>query len=252
MPKLIIFTRHQIDHLLEDKRTIEECVGAFQEWMVDAIGELAAETPSVERCVVSQTLLSGYRKGSPRYDSLAELWFADEGDARELLRSEPYRALPSHPLVDSGAFGSILTTDHVAKDGPIPDRGVKSFEFVTRKPGIPLVEFGSYWRKVHGPLAARIPMIRRYVQSHCVPSEYHDGAQPMWDGVAITWFDDTSEMRRSAETPELAETRDDEPNFLAPGHLPFIITTEVAVPVPGEASVRELAPADREASGRNG
>ena len=74
-------------------------------------------------------------------------------------------------------------------------------------------------------------MIRRYVQSHCLLSEYRGGAQPAWDGVAITWFDGTDEMRRSAETPELAATRADEPNFLAPGHLPFIITTEHVVPV---------------------
>jgi hypothetical protein len=53
----------------------------------------------------------------------------------------------------------------------------------------------------------------------------------LYDGVAITWFDDTQAMRESATTPEYARTRADEVNFIAPGRLPFIITREhVIVP----------------------
>jgi uncharacterized protein (TIGR02118 family) len=42
--------------------------------------------------------------------------------------------------------------------------------FITRKPGIDEAEFHRYWREVHGPIAARIPQLRRYVQSHRVPA----------------------------------------------------------------------------------
>ena len=48
-----------------------------------------------------------------------------------------------------------------------------------------------------------------------------------WDGVASTWFDDVDDMRLSAKTEQYAGTRADEPNFVAPGVLPFIIATEV-------------------------
>jgi uncharacterized protein (TIGR02118 family) len=85
--------------------------------------------------------------------------------------------------------------------------------------------FQRYWREVHGPLAARIPVVRRYVQSHTRPSAYARGQTPAWDGVAVTWFDDTMAMRQSASSPEYAQVRADEPNFIAP-HAPFIITTE--------------------------
>ena len=44
--------------------------------------------------------------------------------------------------------------------------------------------------------------------------------------VALTWFDDTQAMRISAASPEYAQVRNDEPNFIAPGPLPFIITKE--------------------------
>ena len=53
-----------------------------------------------------------------------------------------------------------------------PPRGVKNVEFVTRKPGLAVDEFQRYWREIHGPLAAQIPVIRRYVQSHTRTSAY--------------------------------------------------------------------------------
>lgn len=226
VPKLIIFLKHSIDDLLSPKRRVEERVSAFQEEMTAAVGALADDVPGVRRCSVSSTLQSGYRSRSPLYDVVAEMWFDDESGALAARDADAYRTLAEHRLMESSRFCSILAQDHVAKDGAIPPAGVKSFEMVTRKPGMELDQFQSYWKQVHGPLAARIPMIRRYVQSHCLRREYDGGNEPAWDGVAITWFDDTDSMRRSAETRELAETRDDEPNFLAPGHLPFIITTE--------------------------
>jgi uncharacterized protein (TIGR02118 family) len=69
-------------------------------------------------------------------------------------------------------------------------------------------------------------MVRRYVQSHTRRSIYDSGKTPVYDGVAVTWFDDTRAMRESATTPEYARVRADEANFVGPGWLPFIITKE--------------------------
>jgi uncharacterized protein (TIGR02118 family) len=226
VPKLMIFLKHSIDDLLAPKRSLERRVSAFQDAMTAEIDDLVKDVPGVRRCSVSSTLLSGYRSQSRIYDVVAELWFDDESDTQTAREADAFRRLQEHRLTERSKFSSIVAEDHLAKAGAIPSAGVKSFEMVTRKPGMDLDQFKTYWKEVHGPLAARIPMIRRYVQSHCVPSEYRNGKQPAWDGVAITWFDDTESMRRSAETRELAETRNDEANFLAPGHLPFIITKE--------------------------
>ena len=106
-----------------------------------------------------------------------------------------------------------------------PAGGVKNIEFVTHKPGMPIAAFQRYWREVHGPLAALIPVIRRYVQSHTRASAYEGGRVPAYDGAAITWFDDTAAMRASALTAEYARTRADEANFVTPDP-PFIITRE--------------------------
>jgi uncharacterized protein (TIGR02118 family) len=189
--------------------------------------------PGVRRYVQSHTLLAGYRKGEPIYDGIAELWFEDTKAMHALRGTAELAAVEADEAVfiDRSTMRMILTEEHVIKDGPAPPGGVKNVEFVTRKPGLELDRFQRYWREVHGPLAAQIPVIRRYVQSHTRPSAYERGRTPAYDGVAITWFDDTQAMRASAATAQYARVRADEANFLAPGDAPFIITREhVIVP----------------------
>ena len=99
-------------------------------------------------------------------------------------------------------------------DGPAA--AIKSIEFVTRRPDLPVDVFQRHWREVHGPIAAAIPVLRRYVQSHALPETYARRPPP-FDGIAMTWFDSTDAMRQSATTPEYARTRADEANFIAPG-----------------------------------
>ena len=127
--------------------------------------------------------------------------------------------------MDVSTIGSIITEEHVIKDGEIPLNAVKNMEFVTHKPDMPIEAFQKHWRDSHGPLGAAIPVVQRYVQSHTRLSVYKAGKTPVYDGVAITWFDDTQAMRTSATLVEYETTRADEANFID-GTLPFIITTE--------------------------
>ena len=73
-------------------------------------------------------------------------------------------------------------------------------------------------------------MVRRYVQSHVRRGIYDSGRTPIYDGLAITWFDGTKEMRQTAATREYEVLRADESNFMDPSKalekLPFIITEE--------------------------
>jgi uncharacterized protein (TIGR02118 family) len=215
------------------KRRAGMPVAEFQAYWRERHPAAVLRLPGVRRYVQSHTRLAGYGRGEPIYDGIAELWFEDTKALQALRGTKEIAAVETDEaaFIDRSTMRLILTEEHVIKDGPAPPGGVKSVEFVTRKPGLEVHDFQRYWREVHGPLAAQIPMIRRYVQSHTRPSAYERGRTPAYDGVAITWFDDTQAMRASAATAQYARVRADEPNFIAPGDPPFIITTEhVIVP----------------------
>lgn len=181
--------------------------------------------PGLRRYVQSHTLLQGYRRGELLFDGVTEALFATLEEA-EAARAAAGPAVGS-AFADTGRTRRLLIDVHVAKDGPPPAGAVKNIEFVNRRPGMPLDAFHDYWRDVHGPIGSRIPTILRYEQNHLHPAEYGRDPDPPYDGLAITWFASTAEMRRGAETPEYAVTREDEVNFLPDGHLPIIITREV-------------------------
>ena len=208
-------------------------VEEFQTYWRERHPAVVVRLPGVRRYVQSHTRLAGYRKGEPIYDGIAEVWF-DDGKAMHALRgTSEIAAVDADEVrfIDGPSKRVIVTDEHVIKDGAVPPGAAKNVEFVTRKPGLALEAFQRYWREVHGPLAAPIPMIRRYVQSHTRPSAYERGRTPAYDGVAVTWFDDTQAMRASAATAQYARVRADEANFIAPGEIPIIITTEhVVVP----------------------
>jgi uncharacterized protein (TIGR02118 family) len=210
------------------KRTPGMSVEAFQAYWRTTHAEIVAQLPGLRKYVQSHTLLSGYRKGEPVYDGIAEVWFDDTQAMRAVAQTSQYAAVRADEpnFIDLSTMGSIITEEHVIKDGPIPADGVKNVEFVTHKPGMSIAAFQQHWREIHGPLGAAIPVVRRYVQSHTRRSIYDSGRTPLYDGVALTWFDDTQAMRVSATTPEYARTRADEANFIAPGKIPFIITRE--------------------------
>ena len=209
------------------KRKSGMAVEAFQTYWLTCHPDVVVRLPGIRRYVQSHTLLSGYGKGEPIYDGIAEVWFDDTRAMRALSGTPEYAAVQADEanFIERSTMGLIITEEHVIKDGPMPSGGVKNVEFVTHQPGMSIETFQKYWRDVHGPLAARIPVIRRYVQSHTRRSAYESGRTPLYDGVAVTWFDDTRAMRVSATTAEYTRVRADEVNFIT-ADPPFIITRE--------------------------
>lgn len=220
------------------KRKSGMSVEAFQAYWRTTHADVVTRMPSLRRYVQSHTLPSGYRKREPIYDGIAEIWFDDSRAMRALAGTPAYAAVQGDEanFIDRSTMGLIVTEEHIIKNGPAPAGGVKNVEFVTHKPGMSIEAFQRYWREIHGPLAALIPMVRRYVQSHARRAIYESGRTPPYDGVALTWFDDTQAMRASAATAEYARVRADEANFITPDP-PFIITTEhVIVALESEAA----------------
>jgi len=193
--------------------------GRASDWSAAARFGLRAATQAL-------TLPGAYRSGEPACDVIDELAFDDEASAARCLADPAFRRAWQSPLLDAASLACLVVEEHVAKPGPVPASFVKNYELVTKRPDMDRAEFDRYWARVHGPLAATIPTIRRYVQAHLSRGTRDAGTAP-YDGLAITWFDDVAAMRAGAATEAYARTRADEANFLA-GELPFVITTERA------------------------
>jgi uncharacterized protein (TIGR02118 family) len=205
------------------KRKAALSVESFQAEWRGAHVEKALRVPGLRGYVQSHVLVSGYRKGEPFCDGVAEMWFADAAavEAARASRAFAEARADADRFREGSTAGAMLTVEHLIKDGPKPPAGVKNIEFVVRRRDLEVGEFHRYWREHHGPLAARIAPICRYVQSHALD----DPRTRSYDGIASTWFDDTDAMRASASTEEYRSTRADEANFVA-AHLPFVITRE--------------------------
>jgi len=189
-------------------------VDEFQTYWRTRHPDAVTRLPGVRRYVQSHTRPGAYGNGEPVYDGIAELWF-DDTAAMHGLRDTPEMAAVQADearFIDRASMGLIITEDHVIKDGPVPPGAAKGVGFVKRPPATPVDDFHRHWREVHGPLAAAVPALRRYVQGHTRRAAYDRGREPAWDGLALVWADDAAALPA--------------PNLIAPGGVIFIVTTE--------------------------
>lgn len=210
------------------KRKSGISVEQFQHDLQSTYGPLVTQGPGLRHYVQSPALPQGYANGELLFDAITEMWLDSAATYASFLDSPAWLRAREHEsaFLDQSRTVIMPVDVHVIKDGPIPDNAVKNIEFVNRRPGMPLDQFQDYWRNRHGPVAARISVIRRYEQNHLAKAGYEGNRQPAYDGLAVTWFSSTAEMRAGTKTPEYAATRADEPHFLPDGHLPIIITRE--------------------------
>ncbi len=94
------------------------------------------------------------------------------------------------------------------------------------KNGLDRAEALRYWRDTHGPIIAKVPGVRRYVQQHAVGAP--DG-QPPFLGVASLSFNDQESFGAAASSPEFAAALADLPNFADPDRLPTAFVEDVVI-----------------------
>ncbi|MFN2566945.1 MAG: EthD domain-containing protein [Gemmatimonadaceae bacterium] len=101
-----------------------------------------------------------------------------------------------------------------------------------KRPGMTDADFDVYWRDVHGPIAARIPGLRRLVQSRAlnVPG---DVRRPDYDGVAELWFDDVDALLAARVSEEWRRSGLDEANFIDLASAAYLVTEERCIPLGG-------------------
>jgi uncharacterized protein (TIGR02118 family) len=221
MIKVIYFFKRRPGMTVED----------FQAHWRTTHADIIVALPGIRRYVQNHVLPSAYRKGEPAFDGVAESWFDDTQTLKALAVTPQYAAVRADEprFIDGATMGSIITEEHVIKDGPAPAGGVKTVDLVTHKPDMPLDAFFKYWREDHGALGAAVPAVRRYVQSHTRASIYAAGRTPAYDGAAMMWFDDMNALRAAAATPEFERLRADVANFIARDKSPAVLAAEHVV-----------------------
>lgn len=109
--------------------------------------------------------------------------------------------------------------------------------FITRKPSLGDEEFHRYWREVHGPIAAKIPQLQRYEQSHRIP---FPGSNSPYDGVAEVWLADERALAALRESPEYVQgALADEPNFIDMSRVEWLVTHDRVI-VDGPQTPRQV------------
>jgi uncharacterized protein (TIGR02118 family) len=108
-----------------------------------------------------------------------------------------------------------------------------------RNSKLPRQSFRDHWRGIHGPLAARLPGLRRYHQNHVVDSqqrgiEYPRGPLEI-DGFSELWFDDDESMQRAIKSEAMDALAADEAKLLDDI---YVIAAEQHVVVPTPPGVR--------------
>lgn len=102
---------------------------------------------------------------------------------------------------------------------------VKLVYCITKKTGLADEEFFRYWENIHGPIRARIPRLRKLVQSHrlTIPG---DKRRPDYDGMAELWFDDLEALLAARQSPEWIASTEDEKNFIDHNKVAYFLSEE--------------------------
>jgi uncharacterized protein (TIGR02118 family) len=105
---------------------------------------------------------------------------------------------------------------------------IKLVYCISKNPGLRDEEFFRYWENVHGPIGARIPGLRKFVQSRrlIVPGDAH---RPDYDGMAELWFDDMAALLAARQSPEWKASTEDEANFIDHNKVAYFVSEEHVV-----------------------
>src|SRR4029453_13477650 len=133
---------------------------------------------------------------------------------------EPKRSSPSGQGRGAcGALGGGLSS--ARNDRNRGDVMVKVITFLKRKAGMPVEEFQAYWRERHPGCRPRVPPPP--------PPPAEGGAEPIYDGIAEVWADDTSALRAMTQSPHHPALQEDEARFINRASMGVVITEDHVV-----------------------
>lgn len=105
---------------------------------------------------------------------------------------------------------------------------VKLVYCITKKVTLTDDEFFAYWKNVHGPIGARIPRLRKLVQSHRLAAP-GGGLHADYDGAAELWFDNLDDLQAARQSPEWKASSEDEVNFIDHSKVALFVSVEHSI-----------------------
>jgi uncharacterized protein (TIGR02118 family) len=196
----------------------------FQRYWAESHGVVwtYVDAPQPRRYVQHVTLAEAY-DGEPRptHDGASMFWYDDLDAMRNPLNTPQAAALREAISADDRQLfdrqpgwpahhkrAGVVAEERVVVAGETTPAMVKAIFIASRLPGLTLAEFFQHWYEVHGPLGAKLPGLRRYVQNHAIPAAYAFRGMTH-DGWSELWFDDLDALRRAYASPEWQALRED-------------------------------------------
>ena len=188
-----------------------------QRYWWETHGKLVANNPNLRRYHHYFSLPEAYEnEPRPTFIGVSMFW-----------RDEPFSVFTPFPAPDwapvgpddrqlfdrsqrwpfEGQWADIFGEEHVIVDGPSGANMVNALFMVNRLPGLPHRLFFDYWLEKHGPLASKLPGLRRYTQNHAYLDAFPRGGMTH-DGWSEEWFDDLESLKRALASPEAKHARD--------------------------------------------
>ena len=161
-------------------------VEAFREHWRERHAPLVVRLPGIR----------GYIQNTPldrdsMYDGIAESSFDDTQAMKALAHTPEYAAVLEDELrfIDRPSMGSVITEEHVLKDGTPAPTALKTITFVKRDAGTPIDDFFRAFLDA-GSRAAQSSRVVRYIQCHARRAIYDSGREPAYDAFAMAWSAD--------------------------------------------------------------
>lgn len=104
---------------------------------------------------------------------------------------------------------------------------VKFMVVVHRRQGMSSEEFHRYFEEVHGPLAKKLPGLRRYVQNFAQPDAKRSPQE--WDAIIELYFGDRTSLEAAWASPEGAASDADLPLFADLSRTTWSVVEEITV-----------------------
>jgi uncharacterized protein (TIGR02118 family) len=194
----------------------------FHNYWGESHGPLFANTRNLRRYVQHLTLPEAYGMDPvPTFDGVSMFWFDDfrwmptPNDDPEVVALFDAVLADDRQLFDRSTewpthqrTASVTAVERVIVDGTTSPEMVKAIFIVSRRPGLTVAEFFDHWENHHGPMTAKVPGLRRYVQNHGIP-EAQAARDQTHDGWAEMWFDDIAALQSAVKSPEWEAARKD-------------------------------------------